>query len=196
VAAVGAQCPLVVRRLLAVADGIALRHVARNLPTPLAKGASVLGRAAGGGRLWFGIAAALGLSGQTGRRAATAGLVSIGITSSIANGPAKWATRRTRPAGAVLAGMRRRGSSPSTSSFPSSHTASAFAFATAASLEAPALAPLLFATAAGVGTGRVRDVRHFPTDVLGGAVLGIAGGAVVGVAARKLRRRVDDEASG
>jgi membrane-associated phospholipid phosphatase len=71
-------------------------------------------------------------------------------------------------------------------SFPSGHTATAFAVATAYAVMAHRQGlphatrndVLLFSGAAGVGVLRVAAGRHFVTDVLGGAVLGAAVGWV------------------
>jgi len=72
-------------------------------------------------------------------------------------------------------------------SFPSGHTAAAFALATSylvmtgrqGSPHRTRNALLLFGGAAAVGVLRVAGGRHFPTDVLGGAVTGAAIGWVV-----------------
>ncbi len=71
-------------------------------------------------------------------------------------------------------------------SFPSAHTATAFAVATSYAVmahrqqlpHATRNSILLFSGAAGVGSMRVAAGRHFVTDVLGGAVLGAAVGWV------------------
>jgi membrane-associated phospholipid phosphatase len=71
-------------------------------------------------------------------------------------------------------------------SFPSGHTATAFAVATSYAImahqqhlpHATRNDILLFAGAAGVGSLRVAAGRHFLTDVLGGAALGAAVGWV------------------
>ncbi len=72
-------------------------------------------------------------------------------------------------------------------SFPSSHTAAAFAAATSYLVVATREqlphrgrnAALLFAGAATVGMLRVTAGQHFPTDVLGGAALGAAVGWLI-----------------
>jgi len=66
---------------------------------------------------------------------------------------------------------------------PSSHTATAFAFATAAAVQHPAAASLLVPVAA-VAWSRLRTRRHFPTDVVAGAVLGVIAGGPIGVGLR------------
>jgi undecaprenyl-diphosphatase len=107
------------------------------------------------------------------------------LASAIANGPAKWITRRQRPSGLLLKDLPRLGGRPRTSSFPSSHTASAAAFAVAASASLPLAAPVLGPLAASVALSRIRAVRHFPTDVAAGAVLGAGVGVAVHVVGRR-----------
>jgi undecaprenyl-diphosphatase len=99
-------------------------------------------------------------------------MFSLAVTSAIANLPGKFLTRRTRPVIDVVPQARRLARVPLSSSFPSGHTASAFAFATAASLEVPQLAVPLGITAAAVGASRVYTGVHYPGDVLAGAALG------------------------
>lgn len=138
--------------------------------------------------LWLGAAAVLSLVGRRGRLGAGSGLAAAGLASALANGPVKWAVRRPRPHGAVLAGLRRGGQSPGTSSFPSGHTASAVAFAVAASAEYPLAATVLGPAALLVALARMRSLRHYPTDVLGGAIIGAAVGAGTVYWRRRYRR--------
>ncbi len=179
------------RRTLTLAERIALRRLVLVLPPPIAAGVTLIGQAARGGALWVVSAALLCLLGRRGRRGAVAGLVAFGSASALANGPLKWLVRRPRPGGPVLVGLRRRGSAPGTSSFPSSHTASAVAFALAASIELPPVAPVLVPAAAAVALARMRALRHHPSDVLAGAVVGAACGvaAVYGLRRWRSRRR-------
>ena len=126
--------------------------------------------------VWFAIGGLLAAGGgERGRRAAVRGAVAIGLASALANGPVKLLVRRARPRGA--APLVRR---PRTSSFPSGHTASAFAFAVAVSCEVPPMAALLVPLAATVGYSRVYVGVHYPSDVLLGAVLGAGTGLVAG----------------
>jgi undecaprenyl-diphosphatase len=122
--------------------------------------------------LWVVIGAVLGaFGGRDGQRAARRGLVSLGVTSALVNGPLKLVWRRRRPAAGRPAPWVRQ---PRTFSFPSGHTASAFAFATGAGLEKPLLLLPLAALAAAVGYSRIRGRVHYPSDVLAGAGLGVA----------------------
>lgn len=175
------------RRSVTLVERFALRRIVRGLPPPLGSGITAVGRASRGGALWVASAVLLALLGRRGRRSAVSGLLALALASAVANGPAKWLFRRPRPGGAALVGLRRRGQPPGTSSFPSSHTASAVAFAVAASLELPAAGPVLGPAALGVALARLRAVRHYPSDVLAGALLGGAIGAATAYGVRRWR---------
>jgi len=57
-------------------------------------------------------------------------------------------------------------------SFPSGHTASAFAIATCLATFYPAAAPVAYAVATWAGLNRVVTHQHFPSDVVAGALVG------------------------
>ena len=63
---------------------------------------------------------------------------------------------------------------PSSGSFPSGHASAAFACATVIAWASPKLAVPAFVLAALVAWSRVYVGVHWPLDVLGGAVLGVA----------------------
>jgi membrane-associated phospholipid phosphatase len=134
-----------------------------------------LSGAADNSKVWFGIAAALALGGgASGRRAARQGIASLALASGFANLVAKPLTTRRRPDREELAVLaRRRVPMPQTSSFPSGHSASAFAFATGAGQAVPALSAPLRALATLVGYSRVHTGVHYPADVLAGAFIGV-----------------------
>jgi undecaprenyl-diphosphatase len=62
---------------------------------------------------------------------------------------------------------------PSTGSFPSGHSATAFACATVIAWASPRLAVPIFVLAALVAWSRVYVGVHYPLDVIGGAALGV-----------------------
>jgi len=63
---------------------------------------------------------------------------------------------------------------PHDHSFPSGHAATSFACATTIALAFPRLAVPVYLLAAAIAYSRVYVGVHYPLDVLGGAVLGIA----------------------
>ena len=129
------------------------------------------------GLLWYGVAAVLAATGR--RRAAARGLASLAVASSVANIPAKLATRRRRPQLHPVPVPRRLLHQPTTSSFPSGHSASAGAFALGVALEDPKVAVPVGLLAAGVAYGRVHTGVHYPGDVVAGLALGAASALAV-----------------
>ena len=108
----------------------------------------------------------------------------MGATSAVANLAVKGAVRRARPTRREVT-SHGDVSMPGSTSFPSGHTASAFAFALAVSAEIPALALPLFPLASAVGYSRVHTGVHYPGDVVAGALLGSVVGTFVPWAARQ-----------
>jgi len=135
-------------------------------------------RAANYSRLWLAIAGALAVFGRgRGRRAAERGLLAIAIASGVANGPAKLLARRRRPSSRSRPALIR---TPRSTSFPSGHSAAAFAFVTGACAELPALAPVLVPLAGTVAYSRVHTGVHYPSDVAVGVGIGIGSGLLAG----------------
>ena len=149
-----------------------------------------LGDAANYSRLWISIAAILAVfGGSRGRRAAGDGMTAVALAAAVANGPAKLLVRRPRPGSDADPALIRM---PRSSSFPSGHSASAFAFATAASIEMPLLWPLLYPLAGAVAYSRVHTGVHYPSDVAAGAVIGVGSAALVHRRRVAARSRTDD----
>ncbi len=164
-------------RRLDAADLALYRRVAR-ADTPLLDAVLPrLTRSADHGLLWFGCAAVIAASGGDRRRAALRGLASLALASATANVPGKLAARRTRPELHPVPLARHLRRQPTSTSFPSGHSASAAAFTTGVALEQPLLAVPVGLLAAGVAYGRVHTGVHYPGDVLAGVVLG-AGAAL------------------
>lgn len=137
----------------------------------------------GEGLGWVGAGLAMAwMGGRKGRRAGLATAVaSLGTTYLVQN-KIKPVFRRQRPfvgRDVVVVGIKTMDAS-----FPSGHTASSFAAATALTSFYPKAAPLVFGLAAGVGVSRVHLGHHFPSDVAVGSLIGIATGTLVAWLAR------------
>jgi undecaprenyl-diphosphatase len=130
--------------------------------------------------LWFGTAAVLAVvGGKTGRRAALNGVASIGLASASVNLGFKNVARRRRPdRGGVGVPDERHVPMPESTSFPSGHSASAFAFAEGVSTAAPALGVPVRLLAAAVAYSRVHTGVHYPGDVVAGSLIGITAGEI------------------
>jgi undecaprenyl-diphosphatase len=76
---------------------------------------------------------------------------------------------------------------PHDGSFPSGHATVSFACATVLAFYAPRAAPAFFVLAAAIAWSRVYVGVHYPLDVLGGAVLGVAIALVLRFLARRWR---------
>ncbi len=142
-------------------------------------------------KLWIGVAGALfALGGRTGRRAALIGLAALGVNSAVVNLPMKVASGRARP-DRETAGVpeQRRVPMPASTSFPSGHSASGFAFAGAVAGSLPGLAIPLRGLAAAVAYSRVHTGVHYPGDVIVGSLVGATVGEATALGARALRRR-------
>jgi undecaprenyl-diphosphatase len=142
-------------------------------PDWLDAGMSGLTRTADHSKIWLGIAAVLATRGRPGRRAALRGVLSVGLSSLVANAVVKPMARRRRPDFLTLVHAERLPRRhPTSGSFPSGHSASAAAFAVGAASEMPGLAVPLGVAAATVGYSRVHTGVHYPGDVLAGWALG------------------------
>jgi membrane-associated phospholipid phosphatase len=122
-----------------------------------------------------GVALAM-LGGSKGRRAGLATAVASLAATYVVQTRVKPLFRRVRPF--VNRDARVVGTRPADHSFPSGHTASSFAAATALAFYYPKAAPLAYALATGVAASRVHLGVHFPSDTAVGGVIGIGIGTV------------------
>jgi undecaprenyl-diphosphatase len=146
-------------------------------PTPaLDRGMSRLSAAADHSRLWLAASTLLATFGaRSGRRAARDGLASVAATSAVVNLIVKPLGRRRRPGREEhQVPAARHVPMPTSSSFPSGHSASAFAFATGVARTQPGPALPLQALAALVAYSRIHTGVHYPGDVAIGCILGAA----------------------
>ena len=136
---------------------------------------------------WFLVAGALAIfGGRTGRQAARRGVLAIGAASLVVNQPMKLAGDRDRPDRVGHAVPEARWvPMPTSTSFPSGHSASALAFAVAVGDVVPALRWPLRAAAATVAFSRVYTGVHYPGDVLVGAATGALLGRLVSRVGRR-----------
>jgi membrane-associated phospholipid phosphatase len=136
--------------------------------------AKALGRVGEYGAIWLLIGIALAFvnpgNGEDWVIAGILGPVAIGLNFVV-----KLLVRRPRP---VLEGLPPLGGAPSSLSFPSAHATASFACATAMTRIAPEAA-VLFLLATAIAACRPYLGMHYPSDVLGGIVLGTALGLVV-----------------
>jgi undecaprenyl-diphosphatase len=126
--------------------------------------------------VWHLLATARGLR-RGGDVAGTVRIVSLmGIESLIVNGVVKSLFRRQRPVHDGPRPFNLR--TPLTSSFPSGHTSAAVVFTIVAS-EDDRAAPGYAALAATVAASRVHVRIHHPSDVVGGALIGVVLGTAL-----------------
>ncbi len=152
------------RRIFGLINGLPHSSTSDRYVTVLSDLGEGLGWVAGGAVLAM-------LGGSKGRRAGLAtAFASLGATY-VVQARVKPLFRRVRPF--VNREARVVGIRPTDHSFPSGHTASSFAAATALAFFYPKAAPVAFAVATGVGLSRVHLGVHFPSDAAVGGVIGI-----------------------
>jgi membrane-associated phospholipid phosphatase len=165
-----------VSRELSRLDAAVYAAIARTRTPALDQALARLSGAADFSKLWLGSASALAVfGGKQDRRAALNGLASLALTSAVVNAVLKPLWRRRRPDRVrqqVPFGRWVR--MPKSRSFPSGHAASGFAFASGVASEAPVPGGLLLALAMLVAYSRVHTGVHYPSDVVAGAVIGVA----------------------
>ena len=126
-----------------------------------------------GGWIWIGgtlVARLLGVprAGLAFKRMAPSVLVATWVIEH----PIKSFFRRRRPFARIVEALV-IGKKPGSWSFPSGHTAAAFASAWILTTVWPRRAPIFFAVASTVGLSRIYVGAHYPGDVGSGALLGV-----------------------
>jgi undecaprenyl-diphosphatase len=152
-----------------------LRWMQTHGHTPAVQNIAIaLGKAGNNGRVWFLLGAALAILDNS-RWESWLICALLGPFAIAFNYVVKLVFRRPRP---ELEGLPPLGDAPSSFSFPSAHATSSFAVATAMVRVDPAMAAT-FVVAFALALGRPYLGMHYPSDVLGGAVLGVLLGLVV-----------------
>lgn len=187
----GARTSTAALRELKRLDLAIYRAVERTRTPVLDKPLRELSRLANHSKLWLAIAAPLFLAGgRSGRRAAVVGVTAVGVNSFVVNVPLKLIASRPRPdRHGADDSSEQHVRMPASASFPSGHSASAFAFATAVAAFRPELGLGLRGLAAVVAYSRIHCGVHYPGDVVVGALVGIAIGEGTALAARSLLSR-------
>ncbi len=148
-----------------------------------------------GGWLWLIGVAAAGIAGAPDAgRLLVIQAPTVAASALLVEYPIKAIFRRRRPFIDVVRALV-IGKQPGSWSFPSGHTATAFAAAVVAQGTWPRSAPLLYTLATLTGLSRIYVGVHYPGDVLSGALLGALIGSVMrtlgsqAARASRLRRR-------
>lgn len=136
--------------------------------------AKALGKAGNNGLVWVVLGLVLAILDSSNREAWLI-CAALGPIAIVLNYGIKLAVKRPRP---VLEGLPPLGGAPSSLSFPSAHALSSFAVATAMFRVDPATAGALVVALA-ISLGRPYLGMHYPSDVLVGALLGVALGLIV-----------------
>ncbi len=178
------------RRLIRL-DHAAYRKVARMSTPLLDRPLRQVSSLANFSKPWLLIAALLALfGGRRGRRAAATGIAAIGLTSLLVNQLMKLVRVRRRPDRLELGVPESRWvSMPSSTSFPSGHSASAAAFAVSVGDVLPKLRHPLRLAAAVVAFSRVYTGVHYPSDIVLGAAVGVLFGRASSTIIKRRRQR-------
>lgn len=161
------------------------RHLFHSVATRHWPGADALlprlSHSANHGLLWFGTAAGVAAAGRgtRARRGAARGVASLAPASATINTVGKRSVCRARPVLDAIPLIRQLKRQPSTTSFPSGHSASA-ALPTGVALESRGRGAAVAPLAAAVAVSRVYTGAHYPSDVLAGAALGVGAAFAVG----------------
>ncbi|MGW5770468.1 phosphatase PAP2 family protein [Streptomyces longwoodensis] len=171
-------------------DRTLTKTAASRIPAEVAKVLSAVEEAAESTKLWCGAAGVMAWrGGRRGRRAAAAGIAAVVVAQLVSNGVCKQVTGRRRPPKEWIPHDEVE-DRPDSSSFPSGHTAAALAFTAAVAPVWPSAGALCAAPAAAVAVERVQSGAHYPSDVVGGAAIGLATAWLIHRVPHLLRRRV------
>jgi undecaprenyl-diphosphatase len=157
---------------LRAADAAAFRWVIASRAPWMDVVMSALSDLGRGALIWLVIAAVAALLPDK-RMGAWRLALAVGLTVLIVEGAIKPAIDRARPFD-VLSDVQVIHTRPATSSLPSGHTAYAFAGALAAGRVFPSARVAMWTLAALIAVSRVYVGVHWPSDLLAGALIGVA----------------------
>ena len=148
--------------------------------------------AGGGGAVWLTLGI-IALLRPRDRAAAWRVMLTILLCYAMVDGVLKPLIGRSRPSVTAFASKRELPPVPADTSFPSGHATSTFGAAVAVSRMWPQTRIVWWTLAVLIGYSRIYLGHHYPFDVLGGAIIGIAlalwvlGGRHPATSARTLR---------
>ena len=170
------------------ADQAALRFLrTRGHAEPVETVVKALGLAGEYAAIWVGVGV-LGASVEPGRRGQWLVAGASGPAAVVVNYAIKVAIGRQRP---LIEDHPPLAKAPTKLSFPSAHATSSVTAATALGRVQPRARPYFLGLAVAICIGRLYLGMHYPSDVLGGAALGLALGSIVpGLGARHAEERL------
>lgn len=131
----------------------------------------IISNAGEDGLIWLLVALILYICGPKTRRASFLMLFAVFISFALGEEVLKYIFQRPRPF-LSLEGVNLLVAPPGSFSFPSGHTANAFAASLVIARKIPRLAWLVLLLAVVIAFSRVYVGVHYPLDLLGGALLG------------------------
>ena len=139
------------------------------------------------GFVWSVVAAVKGRR-RSGRRRVARALSAAGLASYGVNLAVKGVVGRGRPDGESVSGAGTLVRTPTSTSFPSGHTLAAFCTAVVLA-DGPVELAAYLSFASAVGASRVHLRAHHPSDVAGGAAIGLVTGALARTVVKGFRGR-------
>jgi undecaprenyl-diphosphatase len=152
-------------------DNFILLYIQNNMHDPVMDKAMVIITSLGNvGAIWIVIAVLLIINKKY-RKIGFMVLASLVISTILGEGIIKHIVKRLRPS--AISSVNRLIAEPSSYSFPSGHTTTAFASAGILAKYFKNHAFVIFALASFIGFSRLYLYVHYPTDVLAGIILGL-----------------------